>query len=99
MSNNSQFGEGHFIQKHGTAMGPRNARSYDRYTIEGRGNRKFSIVDSTTLQRAYKTITNKILCLWIEVNKEAGGTKRACEGKSAELLIQINACSHFIQAI
>ena len=27
-SNNSQFGEQHFVQKHGTAMGPKNACSY-----------------------------------------------------------------------
>lgn len=73
----------YLVKNHASIMSPA-ATSSDftmGYIVEGRGNHKYSIIDSTTLKQAYETAANNRLCLWVDIDVKVAGAKRACDGK------------------
>ena len=57
----------YLVEKHPNALKPAIGTNFKLgYIVEGRGNKRFDIVDKTTLQQAYSLESNGPICLWVD---------------------------------
>lgn len=58
------------------------------YFVEGRGNKKFDIVDEKTLQQAYDNAAVRRITLWVDPHtplvQVSSGKRKANAGKQAQ---------------
>ena len=58
----------YLLENHPNVIAPAKTTNFKcGYFMEGRGNRKFDIIDDVTLQKAYEDTSNlKRICLWVD---------------------------------
>jgi hypothetical protein len=79
----------YLVDKHSAVIAPATTLNFTMgYIVEGKGNQKYNIIDSATLQQAYDSATSGRVCLWVDphvpqVSKKAAKRSLTSAGKKA----------------